>query len=335
MRTIKNIAVIGGASFIGSHFVKLSEKQGFTDITVIDALTYAGDLSRIEDCECKFSQIDITDSEHLSRYFESRTFDAFINFAAESHVDNSIKDPLIFVKTNVLGTVNLLEEGRKQFNKNSNFIFYQISTDEVFGSIELDDYRDFDENSPYDPRSPYSASKAAADHFVRAYYHTYKLPILISSCSNNYGTFQHEEKFIPTIINSLIERKTIPIYGEGKNIRDWLHVYDHCTAILNILCNGKEGETYTIGGGGEHKIQYTNLELVKEICKIYDEISGEADSMNLISFIEDRKGHDMKYWVDSTKIQNELGWSAQIKLEDGLREVIQWQIERKNAQIEI
>jgi len=333
-REFKKIAVTGGAGFIGSHLVKALMYEEISEIVVIDSLTYAGSLANLEDeitlgkadvlrtgsfSKVSFEKIDITDLEALKEFFRDQSFDAILHLAAESHVDRSIENPLSFVQTNVNGTVNLLEIAVEQHKKNRNFIFYHISTDEVFGSLSLYGWKSFHEEAPYDPRSPYSASKASSDHFVRAYHHTYGLPILISNCSNNYGTHQYPEKLIPVVIKALVERKPIPIYGSGENKRDWLNVGDHVRAIITILKKGSFGETYCVGGNNV----MSNLQLVRTICKTYDKIY-KTDSLELITFVEDRKGHDLKYAINPSKIKHLLGWKPIIKFEDGLRYTIKW-----------
>jgi dTDP-glucose 4,6-dehydratase len=277
-REFYRVAVTGGAGFIGSHLVKHLVETTDWHITVIDSLTYAGSVENFKDDHGRsldrerfdFEKIDIRNLGALKVLFDKKSFDAIIHLAAESHVDRSIENPLAFVETNVNGTVNLLEIAVEQHRKNSNFVFYHVSTDEVFGSLDLLDVYGFEEETPYDPRSPYSASKASSDHFVRAYYHTYGLPVLISNCSNNYGTHQYPEKLIPVVIEKLVTRKPIPVYGSGINERDWLHVKDHARAIKEILTRGRIGETYCVGGNNV----VTNIELVKKICDIFDKTYG-------------------------------------------------------------
>ncbi len=326
-RKLNNVIVTGGAGFIGSHVVKkINALLPKTNVFIIDCLTYAGDMMNIAGTKSHIFYMDIRDREVLAN-LESLDIDAIIHLAAESHVDRSIENPLEFVETNVLGTVNLLELGMKYRAKNPNFIFYHVSTDEVFGSLDFDDKK-FDENTPYSPHSPYSASKAASDHFVRAYHDTYGLNVLISNCSNNYGPNQYPEKLIPVVIDCLKNRKPIPIYGGGINVRDWLHVEDHAEAIIKILQEGKFGDTYCIGGDCE----LSNNELISKIIKIYDELvynqmleSGvKVDSSELVTYVNDRPGHDLRYAIDFSKIKNEIRWSPKRTINEGLQETIAW-----------
>ena len=328
-REFSNVLVTGGAGFIGSHLVKYLNQHTKWHITVLDCLTYAGNVKNLEGANYDFVKIDIRDKSALKEFFKERKFDAFIHLAAESHVDRSIENPLEFVETNVMGTVNLLEIAVDYHRKNPNFVFYHVSTDEVFGSLELGGCKKFEETTPYDPRSPYSASKASSDHFVRAYHHTYNLPILISNCSNNYGTHQYPEKMIPVTIMNLIQRKNIPVYGDGKNVRDWLHVVDHASAIHKILVDGKIGETYCVGGDND----ISNLELVMTICEIFDESYGLKDSLRLISFVKDRKGHDRRYAIRISKIKSKLGWKPKTSFKDGLEETIKWYVNEYHKQL--
>jgi dTDP-glucose 4,6-dehydratase len=335
-RKIRKVLVTGGAGFIGSHLVKKILSTREWKVWVLDSLTYAGDMKNLKGAEIEdFFQIDIADLESLKKISADHSFDAILHLAAESHVDRSIEDPLSFVKTNVLGTVNLLEISLEQLSKNSNFVFYHVSTDEVFGSLDLEGEKMFDENTPYDPRSPYSASKASSDHFVRAYHHTYNLPVLISNCSNNYGTHQYPEKLIPVVINKLIKREKIPVYGNGENMRDWLHVSDHAEAIIGILESGSFGETYCVGGNN----CISNLDLVKKICQKFDQLTGEKKSENLISFVEDRKGHDLRYAIDASKMKKDLEWAPKVSFEIGIKETVQWYIEqlkeKKNVHVQL
>ena len=269
-----------------------------------------------------YTNIDIRNALSIREIFECQKFDAVIHLAAESHVDNSIENPSAFVETNVLGTVNLLQAALGIGVKK----FYHISTDEVYGHLGQEDPA-FTEETPYGPRSPYSASKAASDHFVRAWYHTYGLPVVISNCSNNYGPFQHDEKLIPTVIRSIIQGKPIPVYGTGKNVRDWLHVEDHCRAIDKIFHEGEIGETYNIGGEWE----MFNIDLVEDICDIMDEKRGTTNSQDLITFVEDRKGHDLRYAIDTSKIRRQLSWEPTVSFIDGLRSTIDWYLEKYEA----
>ena len=322
---MKSVIVTGGAGFIGSHLVKtINEKYPECKVYVIDSLTYAGNKKNLEDSNHIFKQIDIRSSFEIAE-LEELEIDGIFHLAAESHVDRSIENPHIFLETNVIGTVNMLDLGLKYFSRNPNFKFYHISTDEVFGSLELDDNK-FSEVTPYDPKSPYSASKAASDHFVRAYNHTYGLPILISNCSNNYGTHQYPEKMIPVIINSIKNNKSIPVYGIGENVRDWLHVKDHAEAIIEIYENGNIGETYCIGGDCE----LNNLRLVFTICDLCDEYLNRdvKESRKLITFVTDRKGHDLRYAISTEKIKSKLNWSPKRTIENGLKETIRWYMEK-------
>lgn len=317
---MKNVIVTGGAGFIGSHLVKEIRNKTDWNIIVIDKLTYAGNLNNLEGTNVDFRCIDIANSEEINK-LKSEKIDIIYHLAAESHVDRSIENPMEFVNTNVIGTVNLLNLALEYHKQNSNFLFYHISTDEVFGSLNMTDPM-FNEQTPYDPRSPYSASKAASDHFVRAYHHTYKLPIIISNCSNNYGTHQYPEKLIPVVINSIKEGRPIPIYGQGSNVRDWLHVKDHARAILKISRSGNIGRTYCIGGDCE----MTNLELVNKICEIYERIYNQS-AKHLITFVKDRKGHDLRYAIDHELLTFHTGWNPMITIDEGLEETIRWYVE--------
>jgi len=328
---MKNILITGGAGFIGSHVVKrFVNKYPNYNIYNVDNLTYAGNLSNLKDLEDKknyfFFKIDIKNHNEILKLFVDKKITDVIHLAAESHVDKSIENSFEFAKTNVLGTLSLLEASKISWNLSSkNNIFYHISTDEVYGSLGLEG--SFTEYSKYDPNSPYSASKASSDHFVRAYHKTYGLPILISNCSNNYGPNQHAEKMIPNIINSLLKQIKIPIYGDGKNIRDWLYVDDHCDAIELIFNNGNCGETYNIGGNYE----ISNIELANIIIKIFDEIrlNNSGTSNKLIEFVSDRPGHDFRYAIDFSKIKKELGWTPKTNFNKGIRETINWYISKK------
>lgn len=323
----KTILVTGGAGFIGSHVVRLMvQKYPNYKIVNLDKLTYAGNLENIKDIEnaenYAFEKGDIVDLEFIRSLFQKYTFDGVIHLAAESHVDRSITEPLIFIETNVIGTSVLLQVAKENWKSDfSNKLFYHVSTDEVYGSLENDD-EFFLETTPYDPRSPYSASKASSDHLVRAYYNTYKMPIVISNCSNNYGPNQFPEKLIPLFINNIINKKSLPVYGEGLNIRDWLYVVDHARAIDDIFHNGRTGETYNIGGHNE----WTNIDLIKVLCKQMDEKLGRAagSSMELITYVTDRAGHDMRYAIDATKLKDELGWLPSLQFEEGLSKTIDW-----------
>lgn len=291
----------------------------------MDCLTYAGNLNNLKDVESqpnyRFVKVNICDEEAVNQVFAEHKIDGVIHLAAESHVDRSITDPMSFIKTNIEGTVVLLNAARKQWGNNfENKLFYHISTDEVYGS--LGDEGLFTESTPYDPRSPYSASKASADFLVRAYHHTYNLPVVISNCSNNYGSHQFPEKLIPLIISNIKQNKALPVYGKGLNVRDWLYVEDHAAAIDTIFHKGKLGETYNIGGNNEWK----NIDLVKLLCRIMDEKLGRnvGESEKLITFVTDRAGHDLRYAIDSSKITNGLGWSPQVSFEEGLEKTVSW-----------
>ena len=320
------ILITGGAGFIGSHLTRLFvTKYPQYKIVNLDALTYAGNLENLVDIEAApnyhFVKGDITNMALLKNLFEEHQFTGVLHCAAESHVDRSITDPLAFVTTNVMGTGSLLQTA-KEFWKNdfTGKTFYHISTDEVYGSLGAEGY--FTEETPYDPRSPYSASKASSDHLVRAFYHTYHLPVKISNCSNNYGPFHFPEKLIPLCIHNIINSKPLPIYGKGENIRDWLFVEDHVRAIDVIYHKGKIGETYNIGGHNE----WTNIDLVKELCRQMDEKLNRTagESAKLITYVKDRAGHDLRYAIDATKLKNELGWLPSLQFEEGISKTIDW-----------
>jgi len=315
------ILITGGLGFIGSNFFNyMKEKYPNYELVILDSQTYASNQVNIKDhFKTRIISFDILERERLFKFFENYKFSKVIHFAAESHVDNSITNPLKFVQTNIVGTINLLDASVKYGVE----MFYHISTDEVFG--QLGPTGSFNESTPYDPRSPYSASKASSDHFVRAYHHTFNLPILISNCSNNYGPNQHNEKLIPTIINKILKGENIPIYGNGNNIRDWLFVKDHVDAIDLIFHNGKNGETYCIGGGYE----LTNLKLTKIICDKIDELKDwEQNSQDLITLVEDRKGHDFRYSIDHSKLTNNLGWTPKTSLDEGLDATIDFYLKK-------
>lgn len=324
------ILITGGAGFIGSHVVRLFvKKYPQYQIVNLDKLTYAGNLANLTDIESSsnysFVKGDIVDAEFINALFTEHKFNAVIHLAAESHVDRSITNPTDFVMTNVLGTVNLLNAARTNWNANEssdkiNNRFYHVSTDEVYGT--LGETGMFTETTSYDPHSPYSASKASSDHFVRAYHDTYKLNAVISNCSNNYGSHHFPEKLIPLSINNIKNNKSIPIYGKGENIRDWLWVEDHARAIDVVFHNATAGSTYNIGGHNE----WTNIDLINLLCKIMDKKLGraEGDSAKLITYVTDRAGHDLRYAIDSSKLQKELGWSPSLQFEEGLEKTVDW-----------
>ncbi len=322
----KTIFITGGAGFIGSHVVRLFvKKYPNYKIINIDKLTYAGNLENLKDIENEenyhFEKTDIVDEKSLNPLFKKYMPDAIIHLAAESHVDRSISNPTEFIFTNIVGTVNLLNSARKIWSNDSkNKLFYHVSTDEVYGSLDSDGF--FVETTPYDPKSPYSASKASSDHLVRAYNHTFGIPVIISNCSNNYGPNQFPEKLIPLAINNIKNMKDIPIYGKGDNVRDWLYVIDHAEAIDTAFHKGKIGETYNIGGNNE----WSNLELIKTLCKVMDEMlyRTPGTSESLITFVKDRAGHDFRYAIDCSKIKNELGWEPSLTFEKGLKITVEW-----------
>ena len=327
-----NILITGGAGFIGSHLVRRFV-QNYSNYQIInlDLLTYAGNLENLKDISVMpnytFIKGDICNLELIRELFDQYKFDAVIHLAAESHVDRSITDPLVFIKTNVMGTATLLQVARENWDQSSEGkLFYHVSTDEVYGTLKLDNSYFF-ETTPYDPKSPYSASKASSDHLVRAWSHTYKIPIIISNCSNNYGAYQFPEKLIPLFINNILNKRNLPVYGEGINVRDWLWVEDHASAIDTIFHQGKIGETYNIGGHNE----WRNIDLVKLLCNLTDEKLGNASgaSESLITFVKDRAGHDLRYAIDASKLEKELGWRPSIQFEEGLSKTIDWYLENQ------
>ena len=325
---MKSILITGGAGFIGSNFVRyLMQVESDAQILNLDALTYAGSLENLRDLpdpsRYVFIKGDICDSELVERLLRQYKIDTIVHFAAESHVDRSILGPTSFVQTNLVGTFTLLEASRRVWSETGDFSgkhFHHVSTDEVFGSLAPDD-PPFSEMTPYDPRSPYSASKAGSDHLVRAYFHTYGLPVTLTNCSNNYGPFQFPEKLIPLMILNALQEKPLPVYGDGHQVRDWLYVEDHCDAIHLVLTKGRPGETYNVGGGN----QPTNIAIVRLICDLLDEMRPNgAPHERLITHVPDRPGHDRRYAMDSSKIQAELGWAPRHDLTTGLRATVEW-----------
>ena len=328
---MKNILVTGGCGFIGANFIRyMLEESGFTGrIVNADKLTYAGNPENLTDIALKsstryiFEKADICDAKTMSAIFDTYDIDTICHFAAESHVDRSIAEPDAFMRTNIIGTFNLLELAKSRKDKLN--LFHHVSTDEVYGS--LGEHGFFTERTPYDPSSPYSASKASSDHLVRAYSRTYALPVTISNCSNNYGPYQFPEKLIPLVLLNALDGKSLPVYGKGENVRDWLYVKDHCIAIWTIMQNGIRGETYNVGGRCEKK----NIGVVETICDILDElVPAQASRRGLITFVKDRPGHDLRYAIDCSKLETELGWKPQESFETGIRKTILWYL--KNSE---
>lgn len=332
----KNILITGGAGFIGSHVVRLLvSKYPNYQVINLDKLTYAGNLANLKDVEnasnYKFVKVDICDFDELLNVFKQYEIDGVIHLAAESHVDRSIKDPFTFARTNVLGTLSLLQAAKVYWEslpeKYAEKRFYHISTDEVYGTLDFDGTL-FTEQTKYDPHSPYSASKASSDHFVRAYHDTYGMPTIVTNCSNNYGPYQFPEKLIPLFINNIRYGKSLPVYGKGENVRDWLFVEDHARAIDLIFHQGKVAETYNIGGFNEWK----NIDLIKIIIKTVDKLLGhpEGCSEHLITYVTDRAGHDLRYAIDSTKLKNELGWEPSLQFEEGIEKTVRWYLDNQD-----
>lgn len=326
------ILITGGAGFIGSNLLHyMVNKYPDYRFVNLDALTYAGNLSNLRQLEDATNYVfvkgDIRDTDLLTSLFAEYQFDGVIHLAAESHVDRSITNPVAFAETNILGTLTLLNVAKTAWNGHyEGKRFYHISTDEVFGSLDLDGGF-FTEETKYAPRSPYSASKASSDHFVRAYAHTYGLPIVLSNCSNNYGAYQFPEKLIPLFINNIVHNKPLPVYGRGENVRDWLYVEDHCRAIDLIYHKGKDGESYNIGGFNE----WRNIDLIKLLIALVDKALGrnEGQSLNLITYVTDRQGHDLRYAIDSSRLKNELGWEPSLQFEEGLEKTVRWYLDNE------
>ena len=328
----RSILITGGAGFIGSHVVRLFVTK-YPDYRIVnlDLLTYAGNLANLKDVEDKpnytFVRADICDYERMVEIFREYDIDGVVHLAAESHVDRSIKDPFTFARTNVMGTLSLLQAARVCWDGNyEDKRFYHISTDEVYGALDFDDTL-FTEQTKYDPHSPYSVAKASSDHFVRAYHDTYGLPTIVTNCSNNYGPYQFPEKLIPLFINNIREGKSLPVYGKGENVRDWLYVEDHARAIDLIFHEGKVAETYNIGGFNE----WRNIDLIKVLIKTVDRLLGnpEGHSLGLITYVTDRLGHDARYAIDSSKLQRELGWEPSLQFEEGVEKTVKWYLENE------
>ena len=332
MQTKRHLLITGGAGFIGSHVVRLFvTKYPEYEIVNLDKLTYAGNLANLKDIEhlpnYRFEKCDICDFDAVCDIFRKYDIDGVIHLAAESHVDRSIKDPFTFAKTNVIGTLSMLQAAKTYWDNDwEGKLFYHISTDEVYGALKFDGTM-FTEQTKYNPHSPYSASKASSDHFVRAFHDTYGMPTIVTNCSNNYGTYQFPEKLIPLFINNIRHRKPLPVYGKGENVRDWLFVEDHARAIDTIFHNGKIAETYNIGGFNEWK----NIDLVKVIIKTVDRLLGnpEGTSLDLITYVTDRSGHDLRYAIDATKLKNELGWEPSLQFEEGIEKTVRWYLDNQ------